>query len=157
MKEEKEEMKASKKQERIIYLIVAFIVIFLIVALIYSIPENYQPSDIENNTVVNIIDGDTFEYYDEDSGDILKVRLLCVDTPEKNKDGYEDATNYLSALIYNKQVRLVTSVKDKDAYGRLLRYVYVNEGGREIFVNKIILDSGYGELLIIPPETCDIM
>jgi len=38
-----------------------------------------------------------------------------------------------------------------------LRYVYVNDFGEVLFVNKLILDNGYGELLIIPPEECNEM
>jgi endonuclease YncB( thermonuclease family) len=105
--------------------------------------------------VERVIDGDTFVLC---SGDI--VRLLCVDTPEKGKEGYEEATNFLSDLILYKEVTLTTSNyqgNNTDKYGRLLRWVYIANvtSGEKIFVNKEIFDQGYGELMIIPPETCE--
>jgi len=145
------------KKENIIYILISLAFIILIVAFIFSIPKPYDETQLENNTVVRIIDGDTFEYYDGNSDKILKVRLLCVDTPEKNKEGYEDAKSYLRSLILYKEVTLKSSITDKDRYSRLLRYVYVNDFGEVLFVNKLILDNGYGELLIIPPEECNEM
>ena len=138
-------------------MLISLAFIILIVAFIFSIPKPYDETQLENNTVVRIIDGDTFEYYDGNSDKILKVRLLCVDTPEKNKEGYEDAKSYLRSLILYKEVTLKSSITDKDRYSRLLRYVYVNDFGEVLFVNKLILDNGYGELLIIPPEECNEM
>lgn len=141
----------------IIYIIVGCIGVFLIVALIASIPKSYDETQLLNNTVVRIIDGDTFEYYNEDLNKVLKVRLLCVDTPEKSKEGYEEAKDYLRSLILYREVRLVSSLTDEDKYGRLLRYVYVNDLGENIFVNKRIITEGYGELMIVPPEECKIV
>lgn len=151
---EKEEINLDVKKEEIIYILIGVVFVLLIVAFISSIPKLYEPSQLENNTVVRVIDGDTFEYYDGNSNKILKVRLLCVDTPERNKEGYEEAKSYLNSLILYKEVTLKSSITDKDKYGRLLRYVYVNDFGNILFVNKLILKEGYGELLIIPPEEC---
>jgi hypothetical protein len=130
------------------------------------VKEKNQPEALTNNTVTRIIDGDTFEIA---SGEI--IRLLCVDTPEKKEKGYEEASNFLSDLILNKQVRLESDSKDKDDYGRLLRYFYVNESGsscttsennnpeilsaqvcfsigtpNEILVNKEIILKDYGKI-----------
>lgn len=108
---------------------------------------------IAQNTVVNVIDGDTLEIYD--NGSIQIVRLLCVDTPEKNQTGYEKAKIFLQSEVLGKQVVLQSSITDKDVYGRLLRYVYVNNSeNNTLFVNKLILEGGYGTLMIIPPEEC---
>jgi hypothetical protein len=141
-----------------------------------------ENSELENASLVTkIIDGDTFVL---DSGE--KVRLLCVDTPEKGKEGYEEAEIFLSKLIMCRKVVLTpsTSGPDKDKYGRLLRWVYVANStdvytpivdfdedtnithisgiyhilyfkNETVFVNKAILDQSYGELMIIPPETCN--
>jgi len=144
-------------KNKIRYLLVGLIFILLIIAFLLLIPNNSPNPPIENNTVMNIIDGDTFEYYDEISESILIVRLLCVDTPEKNEEGYEEASNYLSSLILNKQVILNSSLTNEDKYGRLLRYVYVEDSGETLFVNKLILDNYYGDLFIVPPESCEEM
>lgn len=64
------------------------------------------------------------------------LRLICVDTPEEGKEGFEDAKLFLESLIFNKEVRLESDIDDKDVYGRSLRYVYVSMNGNEVFVNK---------------------
>jgi micrococcal nuclease len=109
-----------------------------------SIPNTSHPE----NYVTRVIDGDTFVI---NSGEI--IRLLCVNTPEKNQTGYEEATSYLESLILYKEVTLQPSITDKDKYGRLLRFVYVDNS----FINKMILDNHYGELMVIPPENCTEM
>lgn len=152
--EEESDININDKKTKIIYILIGVIFVFLIIAFIASIPKSYDETQLINNTVVRIIDGDTFEYYNEDLNKILKVRLLCVDTPERGKDGYEEATAYLRSLILYREVTLVSSKTDKDKYGRLLRYVYVNQNGEILFVNRLILGNGYGELMIIPPEDC---
>ena len=101
---------------------------------------------ISNNSVVRVIDGDTFELA---SGDI--VRLLCIDSPELEQEGSIESRNFLSSLILGKEVILESDVLDKDDYGRLLRYVYLNETSELIFVNKMIFEQGFSEMLIIPP------
>ena len=100
---------------------------------------NKQEANISNNSVLEVIDGDTFKL---GNGEI--VRLICVDAPEKGKQGYEEAKEFLSFLILNKEVRLEKDVSDKDEYGRALRYVYVKDVYvREIFVNKEVVREGY--------------
>ncbi|MDO8460605.1 MAG: thermonuclease family protein [Nanoarchaeota archaeon] len=90
-------------------------------------------------TVKRVIDGDTFELY---NGGI--VRLICVDTPEKGKKGYEEAKEFLESLILYKEVVLEKDISEIDNYGRLLRYVYLNDSGRVVFVNKEIVQQRYG-------------
>lgn len=117
---------------------------------------NPESQNLSDNTVVRIIDGDTFELA---SGEI--VRLICVDTPETGggSDGAEEAAQFLSLLILDREVRLENDSDDKDAYGRLLRYVYVNVSysDGEIFVNKEIVEQGYGSVFRYGNDTarCD--
>jgi endonuclease YncB( thermonuclease family) len=148
------EKRGEIKKEKIVYFLIYFILILTIIAILTSIPVSYDAPKIENNTVVGVIDGDTFEYYDATQNKILKVRLLCVDTPEKNEEGYAEAREYLKKLILGKEVILKSSIQDKDDYGRLLRYVYVDEFWGFSFINKLIVANGYGDVLIIPPEKC---
>lgn len=149
-----EEVKLSQEWEKIIYWMLFVIFALLIIAFISAIPRLYNKSHLENNTVINVIDGDTFEYYDADLDKLVKVRLLCVNAPEEKEEGYDEAKKYLRSLIRYKEIKMNSSEKDKDIYGRLLRYVYVNDWGEERFVNKLMIDNGYAELMIIPPENC---
>jgi len=152
-------MKRELSKEDNIAIIVSCSVVLAIIVLafLFLFYKSANPNSIffENNTVIRVIDGDTFEYVQilDSSKLILTVRLLCVDTPEVNKSGYEEAKTFLETMILDKQVILIPSdsASDKDAYGRELRYVYVDN----IFVNKEILDAKQGELLIIPPEDCE--
>lgn len=131
----------------LIFILAAILVYLLIFFLFFS-----STPEIAQDTVVNVIDGDTLEVYD--NGSIQIVRLLCVDTPEKNQTGYEEAKIFLQSEVLGKQIVLQSSITDKDNYGRLLRYVYVNESGNMIFINKLIIDRSYGTLFIVPPEEC---
>lgn len=145
-----------------VILIVALIAIIGIIFFIISKnsittdPVEFTQACSENpNLVSRVIDGDTFELC---SGET--VRLLCVDTPEKGKEGYEEAKVFLEDLILYKQVRLESSNyngNNTDKYDRLLRWVYISNStsGEQIFVNKYLLEEGYGDILIIPPETCN--
>lgn len=96
-------------------------------------------------TVSKIIDGDTLEVTDE-SGEILKIRLIGIDTPE-TKDPRSDvecfgteASEKAIELLVGKNVYLLSdkSQDDKDKYDRYLRYV-VREDGHFFNLNMIAL------------------
>ena len=74
----------------------------------------------EGVRVTQVVDGDTLVI---GSGD--HVRLIGIDTPERDTCGYQPAAERLRALVEGRKVTLVNpeSVQDKDKYGRLLRYV----------------------------------
>ena len=132
----------------VIIFIIAILALFFTLELPYSymVPKNIS---ISENTVVNVIDGDTFTLF---SGD--KVRLLCIDTPEVGQDKYEEAKNFLNDLILGKEVILKNGNDDMDKYGRLLRYVYVSEpAGNVIFVNREMLLNNYTGIFNYGNET----
>lgn len=95
--------------------------------------------------VTSVIDGDTVYI---DTGE--KVRLICIDTPEKNEEGYVEAREYLEDLILGKKVELVKDVSEVDRYNRLLRYIYLENGA---FVNELIVREGLGEAYPYKPDT----
>ncbi|MBR9704513.1 hypothetical protein GOV12_03820 [Candidatus Pacearchaeota archaeon] len=109
-------------------------------------------NDLPDNYVTRVIDGDTFELISKE-----KVRLICVDAPEKGEVGFEEAKEFLEEMILHKTIRLVKDISDKDEYGRILRYVYVNKsmGGNEVeyFLNYELFRSGHGDLYEVPPDT----
>ncbi|MBM3284219.1 thermonuclease family protein, partial [Candidatus Gottesmanbacteria bacterium] len=84
------------------------------------------------NTVVEVIDGDTFQLR---SG--KRVRLLGVDAPEYNRCGGPEAKKRLKELIGQKiiDLREVTT----EAYGRSLALVYAGS----VFVNRVMLEEGW--------------
>jgi len=98
--------------------------------------------------VTKVIDGDTFELSNGD-----RVRIICIDTPERGEEYYSEASDYLEDLILNEEVELVKDVSETDRYGRLLRYVYVGS----TFVNGKLVEKGYARVYRYPPDTklCD--
>ncbi len=72
--------------------------------------------------VTQVVDGDTVEIA---SGE--HVRLIGVDTPERGTCGFGAATEAMRRMVESRTVVLVNpgSVQDRDAYGRLLRFVDV--------------------------------
>ena len=100
--------------------------------------------------VKRVIDGDTFVLEDEQ-----KVRLIGIDAPEMNyKTGNPEcgalkAKLKLQELTENKTVRLEKDLSDKDKYGRLLRYVYVDN----TFVNAELVRLGLAQVKHYKPDT----
>jgi len=95
--------------------------------------------------VVDVIDGDTIVV----EGGLL-VRYIGIDAPEKNEGLYLQAQKANEELVRGKRVRLEKDVSDKDNYGRLLRYVYVDGDG--VFVNAELVRSGLADAKAYPPD-----
>jgi endonuclease YncB( thermonuclease family) len=130
--------------------IFAFLVILVFAWIIYR---NIFIADYSVDKLIRVIDGDTFELFSNDT----IIRLLCVNTPEEDEEGYEEAKTFLEDLLYSNVFHMEYSNYGNytDAYGRLLMWVYIeDESGEQILINKLIIEEGYGELMIIPPETC---
>ncbi|MEK6855939.1 MAG: thermonuclease family protein [Nanoarchaeota archaeon] len=123
--------------------IISFIVLIILVIIGFIISNSYQqetismPLCIKDNCAIRVIDGDTFQIKNNST-----IRLLCIDTPEKGEEGYEEAKQFLESLVLDREVILERDVSDRDAYGRLLRYVYINE----TFVNKEMVHRGYAQI-----------
>ena len=128
--------------------------ILLIISLIFifqisSDKELNKKENLENKTnetylVTAIIDGDTFVI---ETGE--QVRLLCVNSPEKNEKGYNESLDYLSELLLNKEVKLIKDQSEKDQYGRLLRYVYL----KDQFVNAQLVKEKIARVQPTAPDT----
>ncbi len=95
--------------------------------------------------VVRVIDGDTIEIKSADG--IRKVRMIGIDTPEKNHPSKpvecfaKEATNHLTQLISGKSVSVEadSSQDTKDKYDRYLYYIFLN--GQNI--NNQMISDGY--------------
>ena len=104
--------------------------------------------------VISVTDGDTFEI--NYNGTKEKVRLIGVDTPEsvhpnskKNNEYGKQASNYTKNLLERKVVKLEFDVSPRDKYGRLLAYVYLENGE---MLNKKLLKKGYAQVATYPPN-----
>jgi micrococcal nuclease len=102
--------------------------------------------------VVRAIDGDTIEARIE--GTLEDVRYIGVDTPETVKPDTPvqcfgpRASAFNHRLVEGRQVRLVFGVERRDAYGRLLAYVYLDRR----LVNSMLVRRGLARSLTIPPN-----
>ena len=78
---------------------------------------------IQNSIKVSyVIDGDTIKLSTGES-----VRLIGINAPEKGEKCYEEAKTYLEEwVLENEDILLEEDIEDKDQYGRLLRYVFVD-------------------------------
>ena len=123
------------------------VVLLVLVALAagYLLVDRYVPPAIgpDESLVVRVIDGDTVEMADGS-----RVRYLCIDTPERGEPFYAEASERNRELVDGKGVVLGPGVEDIDKYGRLLRYVYVDD----VFVNAELVSGGYARTLIFDED-----
>lgn len=116
--------------------------------------ENVEISESNQYEVISVVDGDTFKI--NYNGTTTKVRLIGVDTPESvssnksknNKYGVE-ASNYTKERLEGETVYLEFDVQQTDKYGRLLAYVYLEDG---TMYNKELLEKGYAQIATYPPN-----
>ena len=97
--------------------------------------------------VIQVIDGDTIIV---EGG--YRVRYIGIDTPEIHPDlevfGIE-AREANRELVESKEIRLEQDISEKDKYGRLLRYVWVDD----ILVNAEMVRQGLAQARAYPPDT----
>ena len=110
----------------------AFILALFIVVFLYLLISNGQR--FQEATVKRVIDGDTLIL---ENGD--RVRLIGINAPEKNQFYYGEAKEKLKEMVEGKVILLESDRVDKDKYGRLLRYVYLNKTN----VNLYLVLNGY--------------
>jgi micrococcal nuclease len=86
--------------------------------------------------ISRVIDGDTFEL---ENGE--KVRMIGINAPEATDIFGEESENHLKKILSIGDISLVPDnlSKDRDRYGRLLRYVYLDT----IDVNKKMIREGF--------------
>jgi endonuclease YncB( thermonuclease family) len=100
--------------------------------------------------VLRIVDGDTLHV--EFEGRDESVRLYGIDAPEVGTPCATDATARLRELA-GAAVRLRPDARDRDRYGRLLRYVYTRDGESvdATLVREGLARAWRGDGLLEPP------
>ena len=94
----------------------------LLIMLILYVENSKAEDNVEGKKLVTkIVDGDTLVV---ENGAI--IRLLGIDTDEKEHPCYKIAKNKLEELLLNREVELIKDKENKDKYGRYLRYVFLN-------------------------------
>lgn len=96
-------------------------------------------------TVTRVVDGDTIVIQGGD-----RVRYIGIDAPEMPDEGLAwEATEQNRRLVEGREVRLEKDVRDRDDYGRLLRYVWVDG----TMVNAEMVRLGLAWSRSYPPDT----
>ena len=97
------------------------------------------------SVVERVIDGDTIVI---DTGE--HVRYIGMNTPEleTNECFATEASEINKNLVLGKTVRLEKDVSDTDKYGRLLRYVFVDNN----FINDELVKNGSARVETIKPD-----
>ncbi|MDO5037681.1 MAG: thermonuclease family protein [Tissierellia bacterium] len=121
--------------------------------------------DYERVQVLRVVDGDTLEI--SRLGQKERVRLILVNTPEtkhptKGVQYYgKEASAFTKSQLENRMVYLEKDTSDRDQYGRLLRYVWLEKpsgplpGDQELAqncFNAILIKEGYGQVSSFPPD-----
>lgn len=129
----------------------AILVLFLLILAVSCTTSDLAPET--QITVTRVIDGDTIEV--DIGGTIYKVRYIGIDTPELDDERPEfcalaqEATRLNRQLVEGETVRLEQDVSETDKYGRLLRYVYVDD----TFVNAELVRQGLAWAKAYEPDT----
>jgi len=110
-----------------------------------------EKGELWSGYIKNVVDGDTVDVHFNICG-IQRVRLVGIDAPDINEDGYEEAKEFLNVTCMWEEVkRDVDDEKQYDPYYRILAVVYVNGTN----VNEKMVRAGYAEVMYIPPSEFD--
>lgn len=124
-----------------------------------------EENSYEKAQVLYAVDGDTI-WVDID-GTREKIRFVGVNTPELARDGKpaefmaEEAKNFTSNALKDKEIYLEKDVTDRDKYDRMLRYIWLEkptsnptkEDIEEKTLNGILVKKGYAYSNYYKPDT----
>jgi micrococcal nuclease len=114
---------------------VKVIMLVIILSVIIFSYNSYENKSIKEKSIVtNVIDGDTIVI---SGGE--RVRLLGIDTPEKGEFYYKESKGRMEQLVENKEVLLKKEGENKDKYGRILRYIFLNDTN----INLLLVEEGF--------------
>lgn len=94
-----------------------FVGIFLLL-----ISLNAFSAEVEG-VIVGVSDGDTVKLLDIENRQ-YKIRLYCIDAPEKDQDFGRKSRKFLSDMLFGKYVTV--HYNEMDRYGRILGTIYYN-------------------------------
>ena len=107
-------------------------------------------SGFGNAYIERVVDGDTVVAVLDGTAEKVKIRLLGVNTPETVDPRRpvqcfgKEASAFAKKLLNNKRVLLKGDLEadEQDKYGRLLRYIFIEND--ETSINALLIREGYG-------------
>ncbi len=115
-------------------------------------PTPYVRPGLIPATVTRVVDGDTIHV--EIAGKDYRLRYIGMDTPEtvdaRRPVGCygAEASERNRQLVEGRTVGLEKDVSETDSFGRLLRYVWVEDQ----MVNEALVEEGYALAATYPPD-----
>lgn len=103
----------------------------------------------EKSKVTNVVDGDTLDVMINNKEE--RIRLLLVDTPETKHPSKPvqpfgpEASQFTKDTLEGKEVTVELDVSERDKYGRLLAYVWID--GK--MFNKMLLEKGLARVAYV--------
>ena len=130
------------------------IITFSILSMLFatSVFAQQTQSDLTEAIVVRVIDGDTIVL---NNGE--RVRLIGIDAPEIGEPGADEATQFVRERVEGLTVWLEADGADRDRFGRLRRYVWLQQPSntqdenqiRQHQLNALLLENGLARVMII--------
>lgn len=124
----------------------------ILVTILLVLPKGSK--ELDSFLVTRVIDGDTFEIQINEN-QTEKVRLIGVDAPEsvhpdenRNSPWGVIASEYTKNELEWRRVQVELDVQERDQYGRLLAYVYVDGN----MFNETLLYQGLATIYTVPPN-----
>ena len=118
---------------------------------------NEIPSGAQPASLISVSDGDTIRV--DVGGQEETARLILMDTPETHDPNNPpecygaEATAFLKELLpAGSALYLETDVSERDRFGRLLRYVWLDRGDEVYLVNEAMVRAGYAAQSTFPPD-----
>ncbi|MDD9270220.1 thermonuclease family protein [Paenibacillus sp. GCM10023248] len=102
--------------------------------------------------VTKVVDGDTIDVLIGDKKET--VRFVLVDTPETKHPSKPvepfgpEASKFTTELLDGREVKLEKDVSERDTFGRLLMYVWLDDK----MVNELLLEKGLARVAVYQPD-----
>ena len=117
------------------------------------ITDGIESGELLPAKVTRVVDGDTIVVSLDGAEE--RARLIGIDTPEsvhsdasKNVPYGKISSDFTKSSLDGKDVFLELDVEERDRYGRLLAYVYIDG----TMFNKTLLDEGHAMISTYPPN-----
>ena len=106
--------------------------------------KEWLPFRYYNVTIVRVIDGDTVEAQVDVGFHMTfksKFRLKGVNTPERKKPGFSEATDFTQAWVDEHNGHIEVETMEKDSFGRWIAMFRCQKTGE--YLNKRLIEEGH--------------
>jgi micrococcal nuclease len=111
-----------------------------------SLGENMNPDYRYRCKITRCVDGDTVDA-EVDLGfnthQRIRFRLWGINTPERGRAGFHEATEFLETFVSDNPVTVVSRKTGK--FGRWLGEFFVDVNGETINMNDLMIESGHAQ------------